>query len=174
MQILAPSAYAWNLFAVPPAIVSILLILLGSIVLIRNRISAESVALGSLIFCGSIWLFCHTFVYLSIDENLARKWLIMVNTAIIFVPSLLYLFATLMLRVTFKLRFYVIACFILSILFLISLYETKWFLANRNATLFSVFQALEEWMELRSRILDQGDRGCDRVFLQRASFGGGG
>lgn len=134
MDLFQFSNYSLNPYALAPAVVGIGIALLGLGVLIREQWSSLSIAFFGMTTAGAVWLLGNAGVYLARDPATALQWGRIENCGVVFIPSLVLLFA---LHVVGKLRRFragVLGAAFLSVLFCFSVLFTPWFV--RGVKLF--------------------------------------
>ncbi|MGD0948022.1 MAG: PAS domain S-box protein [Candidatus Binatia bacterium] len=85
--------YSFNVYALPPAVTALALLLVGVVVLIRERASRVSVAFLSIQLATSLWLSGLAGMYCSTNEGDAIWWARFHFLGIPFIPSTIYLFS---------------------------------------------------------------------------------
>jgi len=85
--------YSFSVYAVPPAVTALALLLVGVAVLIRERASRVSVAFLFILLATSVWLFGLTAMYCATNEAVAIWWARFHFLGIPFIPSTIYLFS---------------------------------------------------------------------------------
>jgi len=83
--------YSFNVYALPPAVTAVGFLLLGVVVLIRERASRLSRALFFVQLAVSLWLCGLTAMYCATNEAVAMWWARLHFLAIPFMPSTIYL-----------------------------------------------------------------------------------
>lgn len=73
-EMLNPASYSFSLFSVPPLITAAAILLLGLIVLLRERGSAASVSFFVLTVAVAVWLFSIAWGYSAASERVAFDW----------------------------------------------------------------------------------------------------
>src|SRR5437870_154864 len=128
MEMFQLSNYVWNPYALAPAVVGLGIALLGLAVLLREQWSPVSMAFFGVTAEGAVWLLGSAGVCFSRQPSVALQWARIESAGVVFIPSLVYLFA---LAVVGKLRRYravVLASLMISALFGFSVEYTPWFL----------------------------------------------
>jgi diguanylate cyclase (GGDEF)-like protein/PAS domain S-box-containing protein len=92
-EIFDPASYAFNAFAIPLVATAIAMVLLGVLVLFRERGSREAVHFSVLAGTVSVWLVCFSGMYLAADERVALIWARSAYLGICLIPGALYGFA---------------------------------------------------------------------------------
>ncbi|HTG31436.1 MAG TPA: EAL domain-containing protein [Thermoanaerobaculia bacterium] len=92
-EILDPTSYAFNAYAIPLLATMVAMLLLGIFVLFRERGSREAVHFSLLAGSISIWLICFSFMYLAAVERVALIWARSAYLGICLIPGALYGFA---------------------------------------------------------------------------------
>ena len=119
--------FFFNPHAIPPFISGILLLFLGVVVLIRDRFSVASLVFNVLMLCGAIWLTSYAGMYSTSSEKIALNFSLIENSAVIFIPSLLYLFTLIVLRHLSRFKIQVSLAFLVSLILLVLLWATRSF-----------------------------------------------
>src|SRR5688500_3607078 len=96
--LLDPSNYAFSIYAVPTFITTVAILLLGLVVLVRERKSPVSLSFFLLTGMVSIWLFCFSWAYSSTNEQTALTWTRLAYLGVPFIAPATYQFTTSMLR----------------------------------------------------------------------------
>ena len=89
-----PPHYSFNVYAVPPAVTALALLLVGVVVLIRERASRVSVAFLFIMLAVSVWLSGLAGMYCATNEGDAIWWARVNFLGSPFIPSTIYLFST--------------------------------------------------------------------------------
>ena len=116
-EVLNPASYGFNPYALPPLLVGALIFLLGLFVLTRDRLSTSSLTFHALCSLIAVWLLCFSMVFFSGNSEAALGWVILINAAIPFIPSMLFLFALSTLGRTRQNRTLIAASFFISACF---------------------------------------------------------
>jgi PAS domain S-box-containing protein len=116
-QVLDTSNYTFNPYAVPVSIAMMAILLLGTLVFIRERISLVSVSFFLITLAVGIWLFCIAWLYFATDERAALWWAKAAYLGIPFIPSATYQFTVTLLNIYDRYRRLVWASWLLSALF---------------------------------------------------------
>jgi PAS domain S-box-containing protein len=116
-QILDPAAYSPNPSAVPTAVAAASIMLLGLLVLVRERRSPISIAFFGVTLPVTIWLFCTSWTYLSADEVVALWWAKAAYLGVPFIAPATYHFTVMLLGVFRRYRYVVWLAWLLSTLF---------------------------------------------------------
>ncbi|HYO48570.1 MAG TPA: histidine kinase N-terminal 7TM domain-containing protein, partial [Chloroflexia bacterium] len=116
-QVLDPLSYSFNPYAVPVSIAMMAILLLGALVLIRERISLVSVSFALITLAVGIWLFCIAWLYFATDEQAALWWAKAGYLGIPFIPSATYQFTVTLLNIYRRYRTLVWISWLLSALF---------------------------------------------------------
>ncbi len=96
-SVLSPGSYAWNLNAVPSAITTLGLVALGARVAVRERGPVRGAFVGLAAAVG-VWFFAFTWMYLAADRAVALWWARAAYLGVPFIPSTIYLVATIVMR----------------------------------------------------------------------------
>ncbi|MBI3323204.1 MAG: PAS domain S-box protein [Candidatus Omnitrophica bacterium] len=128
--ILDATSYALNVHALAPVTVGALIAGMGVFVLIRERVSTVSMAFCGMTTCGAVWLVAYGGVYCAIDRSLALTWGRIENAAVVFIPSVVYLFTLAVTNSLYRSRVGALASFALSALFCFAVLFTGSFLAG--------------------------------------------
>jgi len=91
--------YSFNVYALPPAVTALALLLVGVAVLIRERASRVSVAFLFILLATSVWLFGLTAMYCATNEAVAIWWARFHFLGIPFIPSTIYLFSVVVMGI---------------------------------------------------------------------------
>jgi diguanylate cyclase (GGDEF)-like protein/PAS domain S-box-containing protein len=97
-SIFDPASYAFNACAVPTLATAGAMLLIGVVVLLRERGSREAVSFALLAGSISIWLTCFSVMYLAADSRVALVWARSAYLGIGFIPAALYGFAVAVTR----------------------------------------------------------------------------
>ena len=93
-----PSNYAFSIYAVPTFLTTAAILLLGLVVLVRERKSPVSLSFFLLTSMVSIWLFGFSWAYLSTNEETALLWTRFAYLGVPFIAPGTYQFTVSMLR----------------------------------------------------------------------------
>ena len=85
--------YSFNIYALPPAVTALSLLLLGVAALIRERVSRVSVAYLFIQLAVSVWLCGAALMYCATDQAVGIFWARLRYLGITFIPSTIYLFS---------------------------------------------------------------------------------
>lgn len=94
-----PASYSFSLYAVPTLITAAAILLLGLLVLVRERVSLVSVSFALVTGAVSIWLFATSLVYCSTDPSVALWWAKAGYLGIPFIVPTTYQFTLVVLRI---------------------------------------------------------------------------
>ena len=97
-QLLDPSNYAFSIYAVPTFLTTAAILLLGMMVLVRERKSPVSLSFFLLTGMVSIWLFGFSCAYSSTNEQVALAWTRLAYFGVPFIAPATYQFTISMLR----------------------------------------------------------------------------
>ncbi len=135
MDLFQLSNYGWNPYALAPAMVGVGIALLGLAVLLQEQWSALSVVFFGMTTAGAVWLVGNAGVYLARDPQVALQWARIENCGVVFIPSLVLLFALDVVGKLRRFRAWALAAVFVSALFCFTVLFTPWFL--RGVKLFS-------------------------------------
>ncbi len=94
-----PANYAFSPNAIPTLVTAAALLLLGLTVLIRERISPVSVLFFLMALSVSLWLFGFSWMYSATNEGVALWWAKAAYLGVPFIPSAIYHFTVVALRI---------------------------------------------------------------------------
>jgi PAS domain S-box-containing protein len=118
------SNYAFNPYAVPLFFTCFATVLLGIVVLFRERFSQEGILFHfTTIFIG-FWLFCFGWMYSALDDRVAFWWARSAYLAVPFIPSAVYHFTVVVLHVYERYKKLVWVAWTVSIFFAVSVVAT--------------------------------------------------
>ncbi len=100
LDALDPSHYFLNIFSIPTFLTTLAILLLGVLVLVRERISVVSVCFSVLTLTVSVWLFTYSWAYSSLDEGTAYWWVKISYVGLPFIASATYQFTIAVLGIT--------------------------------------------------------------------------
>ena len=124
-ELLNPDNYVLTPYAVAPFVVGILTAALGIFVLLRERGSFVSALFSLVTWSGAIWLICYVGSYSARTEPIAFSWVQIQNSAVVFIPSFVYLFALAAVQRLKEYRVAAIGSCIISALFCLSIHTTR-------------------------------------------------
>lgn len=113
-----PTSYFFNLYAVPSAIVSSLILATGIFVFFQNRRAATNISFLSFCVSLTVWLYGISVMYCLKDRNLALgwyRWVIFLGVA--HIAPTIYTFSVLWLGLYEKQKRLVLSSFILALIF---------------------------------------------------------
>ncbi|HTL48864.1 MAG TPA: PAS domain S-box protein [Verrucomicrobiae bacterium] len=122
VSILDPTHYAFNPHAIPFLIVGVLISVLGIFVLASDRPSASSLSFCLLCLLLGWWLLSFTMLFFSVPIATAVWWVKSANAAVVFIPSMVFLFTLATLGKLSKHRTFVFAGFSISCFFLATVF----------------------------------------------------
>jgi diguanylate cyclase (GGDEF)-like protein/PAS domain S-box-containing protein len=93
-----PTSYCWNACAVPTLVTAGAMLLLGVMMVVRERGSREAWQFSILAATICIWLFCFSLMYLSREQRVALAWAKTAYLGITFIPTALYHFTIVVTR----------------------------------------------------------------------------
>lgn len=128
LNVLDPSNYTMTFYALPPLAVGLTILMLGWIVLLRERASVVSLFFCVLTIDAALWLVCYTGVYTARHEAIALFWIKLENAAVVFIPSTVHLFTLVLLGRLSKFRKWVFLNMGLSLFFTLTVMLTPWFI----------------------------------------------
>ncbi len=111
------SQYAPNTFALQTLTVAIGIFLLGALVLFRERWSTEGILFWICTVTIGIWLFSFTWMYSSKSVTMALFWAKSAYLGVPFIPSAIYHFSTVVLRISQRYRRRIILNWLISAFF---------------------------------------------------------
>src|SRR3989338_3905021 len=91
-QMLDPASYYMTGYALPPLIVGLVTVMLGLLVLWRERAPLVSVAFWLLTVIGGIWLLSYVGIFTARYQPVDVWWAKIENVAVVFIPSVVYWF----------------------------------------------------------------------------------
>ena len=112
-----PSNYGINMFAFQTFLISVIVFMLGAMILFRERGSAVGVSYALCTLTIGIWLSTFSFMYSALNESTAFFWAKAAYLGVPFIPSAIYQFTVVILRIHARHRRRVIACWLLSSFF---------------------------------------------------------
>lgn len=98
LHVLDPANYTVNLFSAPPAIIAAAVLLLGILVLFRERASLLSISFLTITLVVGIWLFSLSWVYAAQEPAVALWWSRAAYLGVPFIGTAAYQFAVAVLR----------------------------------------------------------------------------
>src|SRR6266566_4713238 len=96
---LDPASYAFNLYSIPTLVTTAAILLLGLLVLVRERISVVSISFAMLTLAVSIWLFTYSWMYSSVEASTAFWWVRVSYIGLPFIASATYQFTIVVLGI---------------------------------------------------------------------------
>src|SRR3989338_355864 len=108
---------------------SLLLILLGILVLSKNRKSEINLSFSLICLSSFIWLFCYSQAYRTSDPEIALFWFKIGYLGVIFIAITYYHFSTTFLNLR-KVRFVVFLNYALGLFFALLFINTSLFINN--------------------------------------------
>ncbi|GBD96477.1 MAG TPA: response regulator [Nitrospirae bacterium] len=130
MQIFDLSYYAFNIYAVPPFVTSVLILLLAITVLVSERFSRISLSFFLMIIPVFLWLFLFSLVYCSTDKATALLWIKTAYLGIVFIPAGAYQFTTVVLNIHRKYAKFVLLSWIIGAFFYVLIFITNHFISG--------------------------------------------
>ncbi|MBU1147856.1 MAG: GAF domain-containing protein, partial [Candidatus Omnitrophica bacterium] len=137
-----------NLYSIPPLIASVLVLLLGLFIVIKNKKSLVNVVFGLDCFCVFTWLFGYFIIYNIEHQELAFFWCKIVYVGVIFIPPLFYHFIDRLLRlprnrVVVPLNYFISVIFVILLFtsdsFVVGVYKYYWGYQTRVGFLHNLF-----------------------------------
>lgn len=122
------SSYVFSFYAIPPLTAGLLFLTLSFYVVIREQGSRVSIILGLLLISGAIWMLSYVGLYCSTYESQALWWAKIEHIGVVFIPSLMYLFALMVVHRYSQFRFFAWASLVCSCLFCYSIFATTNFI----------------------------------------------
>lgn len=102
--VLNAAGYAFSEYAIPTMVMAAAFLLLGTAVLVREGISRLSMLFFLVTLTGFVWLFAFSWMYSSTMEPTALWWAKAAYLGIPFIPSAIYHFTVVILRVSERCR----------------------------------------------------------------------
>ena len=130
MQIIDLSNYAFNIYAVPPFVTSVLILLLAITVLVSERFSRISLNFFLMIIPVFLWHFSFSWAYCSADETAALAWIKIAYLGIVFIPAGAYQFTTVVLNIQKKYGKFVLLSWITGAIFYMLIFITDGFVSG--------------------------------------------
>lgn len=96
--IFTPSQYTFNPYAIPMFVAAAATFLFGAAVLIQERGSRVGRLFFYMTFAGGIWLFSFSWMYCAVEEQIALVWAKVGYLAVTLIPSAIYDFSMVILR----------------------------------------------------------------------------
>ena len=96
--LLDPASYALRTSALPLFAVGSVLFLLGVVALLAERGSAVSVTFCGLVSSATVWLMGYAAAFVSIDDRLALWWVKVAQLGVVWIPTMLVVFASTVTR----------------------------------------------------------------------------
>ncbi|HET9495075.1 MAG TPA: PAS domain S-box protein, partial [Chloroflexia bacterium] len=97
-RVLDPDNYALSIYMAPTLITGAAVLLLGGLVLLRERVTRVSLSFALLTFTVAIWLTAFSFMYVSADEQVALFWARAGYLGVPFIASATHTFASSVLK----------------------------------------------------------------------------
>ncbi len=119
-----PSQYALNTFALQTLTVATGILLLGILVLLRERWSTEGILFWICTVTIGIWLFCFSWMYSAANKDIALFWAKSAYLGVPFIPSAIYHFSVVVLRISSSYRRRIILNWFLSSFFAFTIVTT--------------------------------------------------
>ncbi|MBI4970488.1 MAG: PAS domain S-box protein, partial [Candidatus Omnitrophica bacterium] len=127
-QLLDVSNYVFHPFTIPSFLVAVLSVGLGVVVLFREQGTSASWSFFAITLGISFWLFSDSVCNSVISESVARVWIKIEHLGIIFLPSLTFLFALIIVNRFRQYRVFALLSFLLSALFYFLCVQTDLFI----------------------------------------------
>jgi PAS domain S-box-containing protein len=122
------TGFSFNIHALPPLITAVAIVVLGLIVVIRERGSRVSLYYLLYTLTASAWMFCAGVALSLVTEDTAFRWMKFANAGVTMIPAALYHFTVVVLELEQKYRRIVRLAWMLSALFLgVSLFSDVFF-----------------------------------------------
>jgi diguanylate cyclase (GGDEF)-like protein/PAS domain S-box-containing protein len=183
LQALAPAIL--NPYGMPTLLTTLAVLLLGLLVLVRERITWVSISFFLVTLTVSIWLFTYSGMYLSTDEGTALRWVRASYVGLPFIAAAVYQFTLMVLGIYRRYKLVMWAIWLVALFFSIAgmhtelvvggLYHYWWGYYPRYewlGTLFMVFffcpllaSMAHYWAAVRA---EQGRDEQDALFIRRA------
>jgi PAS domain S-box-containing protein len=90
--------YSFTIHAIPPLITALAILLLGLIVVIREKGSRESLLYLCYTLTASTWMFCVSVALFQSSETRAYLWMTFANAGVTLIPAALYHFTVVVMR----------------------------------------------------------------------------
>ena len=111
------ASYYFNLYSVPTLVTTAAILLLGLLVLIRERVSWVSISFALLTISVSVWLFTYSGMYSSRDESTALWWVRASYIGLPFIAAATYQFTVAVLGIYHRYRLIAMSAWLSSALF---------------------------------------------------------
>lgn len=95
---LSHTDFVFNLHALPPLLTAFGILLLGIIVIIREKASRESLLYLSYTLAASAWMFCVSVALFTPSEERAYRWMTFGNASVTVIPAALYHFTVVVMQ----------------------------------------------------------------------------
>lgn len=128
--LLNPTTYLFSWYAIPTFAAAAVLLLLGGLVLIRERGSLVSVLFFLIALTTSTWFFAFSWMYSTNDEGVAHWWAKAAYLGVPFIPSALYHFTVVALRVVERYQVHVRINWLISAFFVVANLSTNALIAG--------------------------------------------
>jgi len=116
--------YVLNPYAIPPAVTTAAMLLLGAWVLVRERFSPVSRLFGLTIATIAVWLFAFSWMYCATDPRTALWWAKVAYLGVPLIPSSIYHFTVTVLRIGSRRRMAVRLSWSASVFFSVAILST--------------------------------------------------
>lgn len=116
-ELFNPANYTFSPYAIPTFVTTVALLILGLTVLIRERLSLVSVLFFLMTLTVSVWLFGFSWMYSTTNESVARWWAKAAYLGVPFIPSAIYHFTVVALRIYQRYKARVLVSWTISALF---------------------------------------------------------
>ena len=113
-----PSQYTFSIYALPPLFTALATLLLGLIVIIREKGSRESLLYLSYTLAASAWMFCAAMALFMPSEELAYRWMTFANAGVTVIPAAVFHFTVVVLQTDNRHRRLVLLAWTISAIFL--------------------------------------------------------
>jgi PAS domain S-box-containing protein len=125
-QVFDPAYYVFSIYSLPTLVTTLGILLLGMVVLFRERMSLVSVSFFVMTLTISTWLFCFSIVYSTHNSSVALWWMKASYLGVPLIAPATYQFTITVLRLYGRYRHYVWAAWLVSAMWVVVAIRTGW------------------------------------------------
>ncbi len=125
-QVFDPTAYTLSLYSLPTLVTTLGILLLGVVVLFRERMSLVSASFFVMTLTISTWLFCFSIVYSTNSDRVALWWMKASYLGVPLIAPATYQFTITVLKLYRRYRHYVWAAWLVSVMWVVIAVGTDW------------------------------------------------
>lgn len=118
-EVLNPESYTFNVWAIPPFITSLVILLLGVLVAVREKFSRVSRFFLFYTLTLTVWQFCSAAMYVSTVDDAGRVWAKISHIGVLFIYPAIFHFGSIVAKTEGRDRNYIVIAWVSASIFML-------------------------------------------------------